>query len=144
MDRMFVGRKTMRGSGLGGFFSSLFRRIIPYIKTGGKYLATAAAQTGVNTARDIIGGANPRQALKRRIADTSDRMLDEVKAKIRRKMTGRGLKKRLKKRFTAKKKNKKKKKPALCRKISRKKMSTLKKKIKIKKKCRKIKDIFQF
>lgn len=105
-ERVFIGPRMQRGYGLGGFFASLFRRALPVFKSGGEYLARKAAKTGINTIKDIASGVNPRVAVKRRIADVSDEMLDDVKRKIRRKMTGRGLngKKRSVKRITGKKK----------------------------------------
>lgn len=99
-----------RGYGLGGLFSSLFRRAIPLFKSGGKYLAKKAVKTGLNTIHDISSGAQPRTAVKRRLADISDEMLDDVKRKIRRKMTGGGgLRKKRKTKKKKKRVNKKKK-----------------------------------
>src|SRR5678816_3435191 len=107
-ERVFRGSRMQRGYGLGGFFASLFRRAIPLFKSGGKYLAKKAARTGINTIQDIMGGVDPRSAVKRRIADVSDEMLDDVKRKIRRKMTRGGVRKV--KRQRVKKLNNKKKK----------------------------------
>src|SRR5678816_29151 len=95
-ERVFRGSRMQRGYGLGGFFASLFRRAIPLFKSGGKYLAKKAAKTGIDTFQDIMGGVDPRAAVKRRLADTSDEMLDDVKRKIRRKMTGQGVGRRKK------------------------------------------------
>src|SRR5678816_1160679 len=90
-ERVFRGSRMQRGYGLGGFFASLFRRAIPLFKSGGKYLAKKAARTGIDTFQDIMVGVDPRTAVKRRLADASDEMLDDVKRKIRRKMTGQGV-----------------------------------------------------
>lgn len=89
-ERIFVGPRMQRGYGLGGFFASLFRRALPLFKSGSRYLAKKAVKTGLNTLQDVARGENPRVALKRNISDVSDELLDEVKRKIRRKMTGQG------------------------------------------------------
>ena len=90
-ERVFRGTRKQRGYGLGFFFAKLMRGALPIFKSSGKYLAKKVTKTGVNTLRDVIGGVNPRVAIKRRIADVSDEMLDDVKRKIRRKMTGSGV-----------------------------------------------------
>ena len=143
VERVFRGTRMQRGYGLGGFFSAMFRRAIPLLKSGGKYLFKKAAKTGISSIRDIASGMEPRTAVKRRIADVSDEMLDDVKRKIRRKMTGGGrrkknhLKKKKKKKKGGKKKKKgDKKKPRQKKRI----MKRAKKRGKI---CgRRIKDIF--
>src|SRR5678816_4632801 len=63
-ERVFRGSRMQRGYGLGGFFASLFRRAIPLFKSGGKYIAKKAARTGINTIQDIMGGVDPRSAVK--------------------------------------------------------------------------------
>lgn len=85
-NRVFVGRRMQRGYGLASFFASLYRRALPLIKSGSQYLAKKAVKTGINTLQDISMGANPRQALKRRLTESSEELLDTVKAKLRRKM----------------------------------------------------------
>src|SRR5678816_4282506 len=87
-DMVFVGTKLQRGYGLGGFFSKLWRSAMPLFRRGGEYIGKKAIRTGMHTLQDIAAGANPRESLKRRITDVSDEMLDDVKRKIRRKMTG--------------------------------------------------------
>lgn len=89
-ERVFRGARIQRGYGLGSFFASMFRRAIPLFKSGGKYLVKKAAKTSINTLQDVMGGTDPKVALKRRLADTSDEMLNDMKRKIRRKMTGAG------------------------------------------------------
>ena len=90
-ERIFVGPRMQRGYGVGGFFASLFRRALPLFKSGGRYLAKKAVKTGLNTLQDVARGENPRMALKRNISNVSDELLDDVKRKIRRKMTGQGV-----------------------------------------------------
>lgn len=119
VERVFKGSRIQKGYGVGGFFASLFRRAIPLFKSGGKYLAKKAVKTGMNTLHDIASGVEPRVAIKRRIADTSDEMLNDVKRKVRRKMVGGGrkVKRRRKKRVTKGKKKR--------RSISRKKIKDI-------------------
>ena len=88
---IFRGARFQRGYGLGGFFSKLLRSALPILRSGGRYLTQKALKTGMHTLQDISMGHEPRSALKRRLADTSDELLDHVKSKIRRKMTGGGV-----------------------------------------------------
>lgn len=110
-ERVFRGSKMQRGYGLGGFFAKLWRSARPLLRRGGEYIGKKAIRTGLHTIQDIAAGNNPRTALKRRIADVSDEMLDDVKRKIRRKMSGqgRGIKKIVIKKKTKRKKTLKKK-----------------------------------
>src|SRR5678815_4354671 len=89
-DRVFIGSKIQRGYGLGVFFAKLWRSALPLFRRGGEYIGEKAIKTGMHTIQDIMAGDNPRTSIKRRIADVSDEMLDDVKRKIRRKMTGQG------------------------------------------------------
>lgn len=138
-ERVFRGMRMQRGYGLGGFFASMFRRALPLFKSGGKYLARKATQTGLSTLRDIANGVSPRTAVKRRIADVSDEMLDDVKRKIRRKMTGGGH--RRKRRRTQKRKKKVNRVSIKRKRIHKKKEKRQNNKKKVCK--RKIKDIFE-
>ena len=110
-ERVFRGTKMQRGYGLGGFFAKLWRSARPLLRKGGEYIGKKAIRTGLHTIQDIAAGNNPRTALKRRVADVSDEMLDDVKRKIRRKMSGqgRGIKKIVIKKKTKRKKPLKKK-----------------------------------
>ena len=79
------------GAGLGSFFSGLFRGLRPI----GKKLLHAAGKHALNTAMgvasDIAHGDNWRDAIKYRAAQTGDKILDQVNAKVGQMMTGSGM-----------------------------------------------------
>lgn len=99
----FRGQRYMKGHGLGSIFAGLFRRALPFMKEGGKYLAKQALRTGTNTVYDILQGEAPKQALKRRVNEAKTKIIKDTKQKVKdtimRKMKGGGI--------VIKKKNKK-------------------------------------
>src|SRR5678815_5120787 len=94
VERYFVGSRIQRGHGVSGFFARLLRGAMPLLKRGGTYIGKKAVKAGIETLHDIASGEDAKLSLKRRLADASDDMLNAVKRKIRKKMTGQGLKRR--------------------------------------------------
>lgn len=143
MDRhVFRANRSMRGHGLASFFAKMFRTSLPLLKNGGRYLARQMLSTGLKTVNDIASGKNAKESMKRHLIDASDNMLDNVKLKIRRRMSGKGLKKpKRKKRTIAKKRKLKKVKRKVKKPINKRKKKIIKKNRKIKRKKVK-KDIF--
>ena len=79
----------MRGHGLGGFFSSLFRRALPFLQLGAKYAGKKLVRTGANVLDDIIEGHEPKTALKNNV----NILRKSVVTDIKKKMKGKGRKK---------------------------------------------------
>ena len=92
----YHGNHKLRGSGLGSFFSSLFRNAIPILKDSVKYLAKKGLRAGVGTLDDIIDGQSPKIALKHRLRYMKDDIISDARRKMH------GGKKRIKARKSVK------------------------------------------
>jgi hypothetical protein len=88
------GPRTQRGSGLGSIFASLFRGLVPLIKTGSKIAVKSGAQfvkspvgkriiksakkelvkSGTSLASDIAKGENVGKSLKKNLKQASGRV----------------------------------------------------------------------
>lgn len=73
---VFVGGRGQRGHGLGNIFGSLFRSVMPLFKRGAMALGKRALKTGVNVARDVVGGGNLKASVKRRAKEAGVDLLD--------------------------------------------------------------------
>lgn len=60
---IFTGTKTQVGYGLGGMFGNLLKAALPVIKKGAISLGKTALKTGLNIAKDKIGGKNIKKAI---------------------------------------------------------------------------------
>ena len=141
----YKGGRTQRGHGLGSLFRKLFRSFRPLLKTGGRYIAKKGLNLGYNTLNDTLAGQDFKSSLRKRFRDTRSDMRQDVNAKLRRIMKGRGKRrKKSKKNKKGKNKrvNKKKKKSTKRRKSSAKKTSIRKKKRKSKTKLHVHGDLF--
>ena len=75
---VFSGATTQRGHGIGGFFSSLLKGAMPLLKSGAKNIGRELLSTGVNVAKDLLNGEQPKKALKRRFASSGVSLLDKL------------------------------------------------------------------
>ena len=75
---VFSGRTVMGGSGIGSVLSGILRSATPLLKKGATALGKRALATGVRTASDVLRGANVKQALKRRTAQTANDLFGDV------------------------------------------------------------------
>lgn len=66
---VYVGRYKQRGHGLGNVIGSLFRRILPYLKS----FAPVALRTGANIVDDVAGGKTWKDAAFDRVPETISR-----------------------------------------------------------------------
>lgn len=62
---VYVGRYAQRGHGIGNIIGSLFRRILPVLKT----LAPHALRTGANVLEDVSQGKSWKEAAIKRIPE---------------------------------------------------------------------------
>ena len=76
---IFRGRRVQRGHGFGSIFASLFRRALPILKRGGKYLGKKALRAGSGVLEDIERGYKVKGAVKRRPRMTASKIADDVK-----------------------------------------------------------------
>lgn len=93
MSRVYDRQRVMRGHGIGSIFASLFRRAIPLLKRGGKYLAKQALHTGSAAVKDIITGEEkPREAFRKHLKAAKKRVTADAKKRVVRYLqTGRGV-----------------------------------------------------
>jgi hypothetical protein len=87
--------RTQRGNGIGSYFSGLFRRIMPYVKSSLSTVGSELANTGVNILRDYISGKDPKSSINERISTASSSLGSKASAKLSN-MLGLGYKRRRK------------------------------------------------
>ena len=63
---VYVGRYRQRGHGLGNMLGSLFRRILPFLKS----FAPVALRTGANIVEDVSKGKSWKDAAFARVPET--------------------------------------------------------------------------
>ena len=61
---VFVGRRYQRGHGLGSVLGSLFRKVVPFIKSNIGNVGRRLLSTGVNVAGDVLGGKKIKDSVK--------------------------------------------------------------------------------
>ena len=118
---VFVGARTQRGHGLGSILSSLFRRILPFVKSGAKFLAPRVLKAGMQITDDVVAGKSFKESAKERIPTAIKEAMPNLNFQ-----SGSGFRKRRTKienhspvkrrRITKRKKNNKKKKIRVVRK----------------------------
>ena len=79
----FRGERVMQGHGLGALFSGIFRRALPFIKSGIGYLGRNALRTGADMMDDILEGTAPKKAFKNNIKRMSKNIVNDAKVKLR-------------------------------------------------------------
>ena len=62
----FSGLRYQRGSGLGSFFSGLFRLALPIIKSAGRTIGKQALASGASIMKDLSSGREPSHVFKER------------------------------------------------------------------------------
>ena len=87
---VFRGAAYQRGHGIGSFFASLFRTILPVVKSAGKALGRQAFRTGLDVLGDVTAGGNLKQSLKRRAGEAGEALKEKTAGKVSKLMEGRG------------------------------------------------------
>lgn len=98
----YRGVINQQGYGLGSIFSRLFRAARPFIKSGSKYVARKAIKASYNSLNDMLDGVPPSTAVKRNIQNIGSEVKNDVKAKVRKVIHGRGKIKKKRKKKAAK------------------------------------------
>lgn len=82
---VYVGRYRQRGHGLGNIIGSLFRRILPYLKS----FAPIALRTGANIVEDVSRGKTWKDSAMDRVPETISKVafgnMNQTGSGIRRK-----------------------------------------------------------
>lgn len=72
---VFIGRRHMRGRGLGSLLGGIGRSLIPLLKSGGKALLKEGARTGMQVAQNVLAGQNIKSAMKQGARQGGKRLL---------------------------------------------------------------------
>jgi hypothetical protein len=118
-------RRGQRGHGIGSILSRLFRSFIPLIKKGGRYLGRQGLRTGVVIAKDILAGATPREAFNEGGHSLKKKFKKDIDSKMTKILSGKGRSVRRRKKGLSK-----------IKRLTKKKKSSIRSKIVIKK-CKK-------
>lgn len=76
----FVGRPYQRGGGIGSVFSSLFRFLLPVLKSAGKELGKEGLAVGSRILNDVAQGKNVRSAVVTETAGGLRNLVDKSRA----------------------------------------------------------------
>jgi hypothetical protein len=74
---VFQGYKYQRGRGFGSFFSSLFRRISPFLKTVGADIGKTLLNTGSHLIDDAVIGRNFKESARDRFSSAGKDILNQ-------------------------------------------------------------------
>jgi hypothetical protein len=77
------GPRFQRGYGIGGVFASLFRRVLPFLKSTAKDAGKTLLRAGLDTASDGLRGENVREAAKRNFENAGRAIGSDVIEKVR-------------------------------------------------------------
>jgi len=75
---VFAGARTQRGHGLGSMLSSMFRRILPFLKSGAKFLAPRVMKAGMQITDDVVAGKSFKESVKERVPDAIKEAISSV------------------------------------------------------------------
>jgi hypothetical protein len=89
----FKSVRYQKGNGIGSFFSGLFRKMLPYIKSGASAIGNELLDTSVGLLRDHINNADPRTSIKNRLTSAGTNLSTKASNKLQ-SMLGLGYKKR--------------------------------------------------
>ena len=78
----FSGLRYQRGSGLGSFFSGLFRLALPIIKSAGRTIGKQALASGASIMRDLSSGLEPNQVFKARGREALGNLLTKAPSNL--------------------------------------------------------------
>jgi len=101
---VFRGASYQRGYGLGGSFRSFFRWLVPIfkehalplLKSGAQEVGKEAVSSITNIAKDAVNGRNVKEAASEHLSSA----MDNLKNKVNKKLSGKGIKRRKKRKNT--------------------------------------------
>lgn len=90
---VYAGATYQRGSGIGSFLGSIFRKIVPYIAKGAKAVGKEAVRTGLNVFDDVANnGANFKESFNDRFRESRKNLQRKAANKLTEMMDGSGYK----------------------------------------------------
>jgi hypothetical protein len=92
VSNVYKGVSYQRGHGIGSFLAGLFRRALPFIKTGVKTLGKETAKAGLHVLGDVSSDIPIKESLKARFGEARDNIKRKAVEKIDSLMQGSGYK----------------------------------------------------
>ncbi|XP_044597353.1 uncharacterized protein F54H12.2-like [Cotesia glomerata] len=91
ISHVYVGLPNQKGHGIGSFLGGLFRRVLPFLKTGLKAVGKEASRSGVNIATNVLDHKIPAEdAFKMRVRESGKNLKRKAQQKIDSLMSGSG------------------------------------------------------
>lgn len=88
---VFSGATYQRGSGIGSFLGSIFRKIVPYIARGAKAVGKEAVRTGLNVFDDVANnGSSFKESFNDRMRESGKNLGRKAVNKLSEMMDGGG------------------------------------------------------
>jgi hypothetical protein len=80
---VFEGAPYQRGHGIGNFFSSLFKRVFPFIKSGAKVVGKEALNAGLGFLSDTIAKQKPvDESMKSRLKEAGRNLMTRAEQQL--------------------------------------------------------------
>lgn len=91
--KVFRGSSNQRGRGIGSFLGGLFRRALPYLSKGARFVGQETLRTGANVLTDVFAHRTPfKQSVKSRLKESVNNIKRKADEKIDALMDGSGYK----------------------------------------------------
>lgn len=103
----YKGVSLQRGSGLGGIFKSMFRMVLPLLKSGVKTVGKQALRSGVDIANDYMQGKDLKVASKQRVKEATKILTNKAADKMKTMIGGQHKRKRKNRKSVSSKKYRK-------------------------------------
>ncbi len=75
---IYGGIRIQRGYSLGGFFASLFRSSLPFLKHGARVIGKEALRSGLGVASDVLDGQNWKDSAVSRLKPGISRVIQRM------------------------------------------------------------------
>jgi len=92
IPRVFVGSPYQRGHGIGSFLGGLFRKILPYLRSGARAVGKEALRAGINVMEDVENDTPLKESIKNRFMESRKNLKRKAEEKIKDLMKGSGYK----------------------------------------------------
>lgn len=91
ISQVYIGTPYQRGHGIGSFLGGLFRRVLPFLKSGAKAVGKEALKSGLNIAHDVLDhGVTLKEAARDRLRESGRNLKRKAQEKLDDVMRGSG------------------------------------------------------
>lgn len=126
---VFIGSRFQRGHGIGSFLGGLMRTVLPYLKSGARFLGKEAFKAGINIIDDVENkGVGFREAVNTHSKESFKNIKRRASKTVGDYMNGDGYKRSNKKRKSQSVKVRSKKSKKVLKRLNNKKKKNIKKK----------------